>query len=163
MEQQMDALIGFGGSSFEDRLDQQFREMDRQLDRAFADMDKIQRELDADLARSMQQLQQQEPGVHIERREERSSSNNAAVRQYSPLLFAVIVLAGAYAAVTAAFNRNYELTTYKRDGSRWRLLLLWPVLFLFSKSFRHQMGSALKGEKVKVTQSMDEGSSSPAS
>jgi hypothetical protein len=56
----------------EARMDQQFREFDRQFDRAFADMDKAQRQLDAELARSMQQLQQQEPGVRIERREERA-------------------------------------------------------------------------------------------
>jgi len=82
IEQQMDALMGFGGGSFEDRLDQQFRQMDNQLDRAFADLDKMQRQLDAELSRSLQRLQQQEPGVHIERREERSSSSNAAVHQY---------------------------------------------------------------------------------
>lgn len=53
-------------------MEQQFREMDRQFDRAFEDMDRVQRQMDAELARSMRQLQQQEPGVRIERREERA-------------------------------------------------------------------------------------------
>jgi hypothetical protein len=83
---------------------------------------------------------------------------------FSPLLFAALILSGAYAAVTAAFNRNYELTTYKQQG-KWQLLLMWPVLVLFSKNFRQQFVSALKGEKVKVLHSMDEqpGSSSSSS
>jgi hypothetical protein len=83
---------------------------------------------------------------------------------FSPLLFAALVLAGAYAAVTAAFNRNYELTTYKQQG-KWQLLLMWPVLALFSKNFRQQFVSALKGEKVKVLHAEEEqpGSSSSSS
>jgi hypothetical protein len=74
---------------------------------------------------------------------------------FSPLLFAALMLAGAYAAVTAAFNRNFELTTYKQQG-KWQLLLMWPLLVLFSNNFRQQFVSALKGEKVKVLHSMDE-------
>lgn len=68
---------------------------------------------------------------------------------FNPLLFAAVVLAGAYAAVTAAFARNYDLTTYG-ERSRWRLLLLWPVLAVFSRRFWRQFSSALRGEKVRL-------------
>eukprot|EP00882_Tetradesmus_deserticola_P006985 GHRQ01007357.1.p1 GENE.GHRQ01007357.1~~GHRQ01007357.1.p1 ORF type:complete len:250 (+),score=99.69 GHRQ01007357.1:379-1128(+) len=161
----------------EARMDEQFRDFDRQFDRAFADMDKVQRQLDAELARSLRQLQQQEPGVRIERQEERAPGSyryfeSIQIRSggttsmtvltpahstslFSPLLFAALVLAGAYAAVTAAFNRNFELTTYKAQG-KWQLLLMWPVLAPLSRNFRQQFVSALKGEKVKVLHSMDE-------
>lgn len=74
---------------------------------------------------------------------------------FNPLLLLAVVMAGAYAAVTAAFNRNYGLTTYKQQG-KWQLLLLWPFLIPFSNSFRQQFVSALKGEKVKVMDSMDQ-------
>lgn len=80
---------------------------------------------------------------------------HTAAPMFSPLLLAAVVLAGAYAAITTAFNRNYELTTYKQQG-KWQLVLLWPVLALFSRGFRQQFSSALRGEKVKVLQSMEE-------
>lgn len=70
---------------------------------------------------------------------------------FNPLLFAALVLAGAYAAVTAAFARNYDLTTYC-ERAKWRLLLLWPVLSVFSKPFWRQFSSALRGEKVRVNE-----------
>lgn len=168
----------------EQRMDQQFREMDQQFDRAFADLDRAQRELDADLARSMRQLQQQEPGVKIERREERGpgsyryfesihirSGSSMSITTltpapstavFNPLLLIAVVMAGAYAAITAAFNRNYDLTTYKQGG-KWQLLLLWPFLLPLSKSFRQQFISALKGEKVKVLSSMEQQESSISS
>jgi outer membrane protein TolC len=74
VDSQMDSFMSPFSSmrQMEARMDEQFREFDRQFDRAFADVDKAQRQLDAELARSMRQLQQQEPGVSIERREERS-------------------------------------------------------------------------------------------
>lgn len=40
---------------------------------------RIQRDLDAELSRSMRQLQQQEPGVRIERREELSPGSYRCV------------------------------------------------------------------------------------
>jgi hypothetical protein len=71
LQQQFDAMDAFSGGSragaadpFVDsfaRMQQQMRDMERQLDRAFAGADAAQR-----------QLQQQEPGVRIERREERA-------------------------------------------------------------------------------------------
>jgi hypothetical protein len=82
---------------------------------------------------------------------------------FNPLLFAAVVLAGAYAAVTAAFARNYDLTTYG-DRAKWRLLLLWPVLAVFSKQFWRQFSSALRGEKVRVNEDeVARGSSGPSS
>lgn len=74
-----------------------------------------------------------------------------------------MVLAGAYAAVTAAFARNYDLTTYG-DRAKWRLLLLWPVLAVFSKQFWRQFSSALRGEKVRLNEDeVASGSSGPSS
>lgn len=72
---------------------------------------------------------------------------------FNPLLLFAVMTAGAYAAVTAAFNRNYDLTTYKQQG-KWQLLLVWPFLLTLSQKFRHQFVSALKGEKVKVLDRM---------
>lgn len=77
---------------------------------------------------------------------------------FNTLLFAAIVLAGAYAAVTAAFARNYDLTLYGQC-EKWKLLLLWPVLALSSKTFWRQFSSALRGEKVKVKEVTGDGSS----
>lgn len=51
--------------------------------------------------------------------------------------------AGFWAAATAAFNRRYGLTTY-REESRWRLLLLWPLLLLTSPEFREQFWAAVR-------------------
>jgi hypothetical protein len=74
VDREMDSFLSPFSSmhQMEARMDEQFREFDRQFDRAFADVDRAQRQLDAELARSMRQLQQQEPGVRIERREERA-------------------------------------------------------------------------------------------
>jgi uncharacterized protein (DUF885 family) len=76
MDQQFQQMGPFGGPSlrnmrsFEDSMQQQFREMDRQFDRAFADMGRAQQKMDAEIERSLRQLQEQQPGVRIERREE---------------------------------------------------------------------------------------------
>eukprot|EP00879_Flechtneria_rotunda_P001311 GHRR01001461.1.p1 GENE.GHRR01001461.1~~GHRR01001461.1.p1 ORF type:complete len:264 (+),score=69.25 GHRR01001461.1:258-1049(+) len=182
MEQQVgqdtqDFMLPFSSiRRFEDSMNQQMREMDRQFDRAFADMDRLQLEFDQEMEHSMRRLQEQPPGVRIERREERSAGSyryfeSIQIRQgttvattvtpmysqplamFNPMLFAAVMLAGAYAAITAAFSKNYDFTTYKRDGSRWQLLLLWPVLVPFSNAFRQQFVSALKGEKFKVLDS----------
>lgn len=55
-------------------------------------------------------------------------------------------LAGFWAAATAAFNRQFSLTTY-REESRWRLLLLWPLLLLTSAEFREQFWAAVRGRR----------------
>ena len=52
--------------------------------------------------------------------------------------------AGFWAAATAAFNRGYQMTTFKED-SRWRLLLLWPLLLLTNRDFRVQFWAAVRG------------------
>jgi hypothetical protein len=67
-----------------------------------------------------------------------------------PLLVA-LVCAGAYAALTSAFARNFDLTLYAaRD--KVRLALTWPLLLATSPSFRAQFVSAVvKGERVRVT------------
>lgn len=77
MEQQFQQMDPFGGGSssfrsLEDRMQQNMREMDRQMDRVWGDLDRAQREMDAELQRGLRQLQEQQPGVRIERQEEKS-------------------------------------------------------------------------------------------
>ncbi|KAL4447294.1 hypothetical protein ABPG77_007327 [Micractinium sp. CCAP 211/92] len=62
----------------------------------------------------------------------------------APWLLLAGALAGFWAAATAAFNRRFHLTIYK-EGSRWRLLLLWPVLLIVSPEFRQQFMAAVRG------------------
>lgn len=69
---------------------------------------------------------------------------------FSPLLTLALVLAGAWAAITAAFARNYDKTTYSA-ASKGKIFLLWPFLAAFSARFRQQFVSALRGVPVKVT------------
>lgn len=84
-EQQFTQMDPFGASGFpsmrgfEDRMQQQMQEMDKQFDRAFADMDRAQQQLDAELERGLRQLQEQQPGVRIERREEKSPGSYRCV------------------------------------------------------------------------------------
>ena len=74
---------------------------------------------------------------------------------FNPLLLAALIFSGAYAAVTAAFARNFDLTTYQRQR-KFQLVLLWPFLVIASPEFRQQLVSALKGEKVTVTRGQDD-------
>jgi hypothetical protein len=89
-EQQFTQMDPFGASGFpsmrgfEDRMQQQMQEMDKQFDRAFADMDRAQQQLDAELERGLRQLQEQQPGVRIERREEKSPGSYRCVRWWMP-------------------------------------------------------------------------------
>jgi len=76
----------------------------------------------------------------------------AAAASPPPLhLLAALVAAGAYAGLTAAFARNYDLTLYAaRD--KLRLALAWPLLLLTSRPFRAQFLTAVvRGERVRVT------------
>jgi hypothetical protein len=59
------------------------------------------------------------------------------------------VLVGTYAAVSAAFARNFDLTTFHKRH-RWQLVLLWPFLALFSPAFKAQFLHAIAGRKVRV-------------
>lgn len=78
---------------------------------------------------------------------------------FSPLLAAALVLSALYTAVTARFSLTYPLTTFsERGATKWRLLLTWPYLAAYSKKFRSQFVSALRGQKVKATDSVDGGS-----
>lgn len=61
-------------------------------------------------------------------------------------LLLAAALAGFWVAATAAFNRRFSLTTY-REESRWRLLLLWPLLLLTSAEFREQFWAAVRGRR----------------
>lgn len=54
--------------------------------------------------------------------------------------------AGFWAAATAAFNRGYQATVFKEE-SRWRLLLLWPLLLLTNAEFRQQFWAAVRGRR----------------
>ncbi len=139
----------------------------------------MQQDLDAELGRSMRELSRVQPDVRIERREQQHSMpGHYSYRYYqsiqvhggagyaasttlaaapaaqanflSPLVIVAVVLAAAWAAVTAGFARRYELTTYS-NASRVKLLLLWPLLAPFSASFRQQFVAALRGERIKIT------------
>lgn len=77
-----------------------------------------------------------------------ASLSPAAAGPGPAALLSVAVLVGGYAALTAAFNRNYQLTSYA-EQKRWLLLALWPLLFLFSPKFREQFSAAVKGERVR--------------
>lgn len=57
------------------------------------------------------------------------------------------MLVGSYLALTAAFARNYALTNYA-ESKRWLLVMLWPLLFLFSPKFREQFAAAVRGQKA---------------
>lgn len=86
-------------------------------------------------------------------------AHSSAPALASPLLLAAVVAVGAWAALTAALARNFDLTTYKASR-KWQLLLLWPLLLPLSAAFRAQFLSALRGEKVRVLDSIDGGDSS---
>ncbi len=60
-----------------------------------------------------------------------------------------VVLVGSYLALTVAFARNYALTNYM-ESKRWLLVMLWPLLFLFSPKFREQFAAAVRGQKAGV-------------
>lgn len=74
MDRQMDSMFDFSSiRRFDQAIDQQMRDMDRQMDRAFGDMRRLSQEMDRDLERTMRQLQQQQPGIRIERQEQTSA------------------------------------------------------------------------------------------
>ena len=79
---------------------------------------------------------------------------HAAPSMFSPVLALALVAAGVWAAVAAAFARNFGLTTYAQR-SQLKLTLLWPFLAAFSRNFRQQLSSALRGVPVKVTKDSD--------
>jgi len=111
-----------------------------------------------------------QPNVQIRRSEERGSSSyryyesisitSGGPRYYtvpahaagpSPLLFVAALLAGIYAALAAAFARNFHLTTYQ-DRARWWMALAWPLLLLFSPAYRAQFLAAVRGLRVGTKQ-----------
>lgn len=76
-----------------------------------------------------------------------------------PVVLYPALHAGFWAAATAAFHRRYHLTTY-REGSRWQMLLLWPLLLLTSAEFRRQFWAALRGRRAPEQQA-GEGTGEP--
>ncbi|GBF88972.1 hypothetical protein Rsub_01471 [Raphidocelis subcapitata] len=156
-------------------MDAAFRRMDRVMDESFRDMQRMQRDLDAELARGARELSQQQPGVRIERSEQRgvgsyrfyesieirsgpltalvpAPAHAPAAPLFSPLLVAALALGAAWAGVTALFARNYGLTLFS-ERSKARLLATWPYLAAFSGRFREQFVSALRGRRVKAAES----------
>lgn len=59
--------------------------------------------------------------------------------------------AGFWAAATAAFHRRFHMTTYK-EGARWQLLLLWPLLLVISPEFRQQFLAVVRGLRAQGEQ-----------
>lgn len=135
----------------------------------------MQRRMDeAFLRDARQQQQQQQPGVVIERSEQRSpgsyryyehievrigppmaalspayDATSPAAGGFSPLLAAAVALTAAWAAVTAALARRYDLTVFS-ERSRAQVLLAWPYLLAFSGRFREQFGAAMRGKKARA-------------
>ncbi|KAL4443600.1 hypothetical protein ABPG75_011337 [Micractinium tetrahymenae] len=72
----------------------------------------------------------------------------AAAHLGGPWLLLAAALAGFWAAATAAFHHRFHLTIYK-EGSRWQLLLLWPLLLIISPEFRQQFLVAVRGQRSK--------------
>ncbi|GFR41880.1 hypothetical protein Agub_g2663 [Astrephomene gubernaculifera] len=85
-----------------------------------------------------------------------SVSTTTAPSIATPLLVSAMVTVGGYAALTTAFNRNYQLTTYA-ESKRWLLLLLWPLLVLFSPKFREQFVAAVQGRRVELKRDGSDG------
>ncbi|GAB4813580.1 hypothetical protein N2152v2_000626 [Parachlorella kessleri] len=62
-------------------------------------------------------------------------------------LMAAAFVAGSWAVATAAFSSGYHLTPY-REGKRWLMLLLWPLLLVTSAEFRGQFWAAVRGRRL---------------
>lgn len=156
-------------------MDLAFRDVDRAMDQSLREVQRMQQQMDAEVARTVKEVQKQQqqlPGVRVERSEQRGYGSYRyyesieirtgpmtalAPATYapgpaslsSPLLIAALALGALWAAFTALFAKNYNLTLFS-DSARWRLLLTWPYLAAFSGRFRTQFLSALRGQKVKT-------------
>jgi hypothetical protein len=154
------------------------------LDASLQEARRQQQQLERDLEAQRQQQQQQDGGTgglraRIERSEQRGvgsyryyehieirsgpyyyapppaySSLPAHAAAPLPLAALAVAVAVVWAAVTAAFARNYALTTFA-DAAKARLLLTWPYLLAFSKKFRAQFVSALRGRPYKAAERLD--------
>ncbi|CAD7704694.1 unnamed protein product [Ostreobium quekettii] len=150
-----------------------FDDFDAQFESMSADMYRMQRRMDAEMERMMREsrevqrralerVQESQPGVRIERREESYpggysysesvvvSSGGMVVAHQAPAplfgsigVFALALVACIYAVGTALFNRNFKATAF-REGSRWRLSALWPWLLIVSPKFRRQFWAAVR-------------------
>lgn len=59
-------------------------------------------------------------------------------------LLVAALIAGAWTAVTMAFNKGYKKTIYSEDVvKKVPLLLFWPILLVFSAKFREQFNAAI--------------------
>lgn len=163
----------FGGmAQFDREMDALSRQLDAEIGRTMEAARRMEASARADADRALAQAQQgviiSEPGIQVRRSEERgvnsyryyeSISISSGPTRYhygpqltagglgpSPWLFAVAMMAGAYAALAAAFTRNLRLTTYN-SKTGWQLGLLWPFLVVTSKGFREQFFAAVRGQR----------------
>ena len=60
-----------------------------------------------------------------------------------PGILLLSLLLGAWVSVTAAFNKRYHMTVYA-ENRRWTILILWPLLILFSPKFRQEFFTVLQ-------------------
>jgi len=155
------------------------------MDQSFRDMQRMQQQMDEELSRSMSELQQQQPGIRMERSEQRGYNSYRYYERieisagpvaayapmhaapppaalFSPLLIGALALGAVWAAVTALFAKNYDLTLFS-ERMRGRLLLQWPYLAAFSEKFRGQFVSALRGQRVKAAEEVGGGGGSGGS
>eukprot|EP01023_Acetabularia_acetabulum_P065643 TRINITY_DN8717_c0_g1_i1.p2 TRINITY_DN8717_c0_g1~~TRINITY_DN8717_c0_g1_i1.p2 ORF type:complete len:238 (-),score=25.16 TRINITY_DN8717_c0_g1_i1:695-1408(-) len=156
-------------SSFDDIFNRQLEEM-RQVERQ---MDQFQNKIERNFQELDRQMQEQKnsrqftnEGANFQYKYESRESGGAYSRYeryqviqsnvplyqqkiveqqqigFSPLTAAAIIAAACYAAMTAFFAANYGNTNFRND-KKWLLLLMWPVLLVFSQDFRQQMRKAL--------------------
>ena len=70
-----------------------------------------------------------------------AAAHLAAPLAHLGLLLAAVVT-GFWAAGSLALHRRYALTPYK-EGTRWWLVLAWPLLMLVSPKFRQDVMAAV--------------------
>lgn len=66
-----------------------------------------------------------------------------------PGLLLLSALLGAWLSVTVAFNKRYHMTVYA-ENRRWMILILWPLLLLFSPKFREEFFTVLHKMKNRL-------------
>lgn len=77
-------------------------------------------------------------------------------------LLLAAVLAGAWAAGSAALARAYSLTSYREGSTKVLLVLLWPLLALLSRSFREQFVAVVMQQQVRGSSRQQAAAAAPA-
>lgn len=66
----------------------------------------------------------------------------------SAILGLALLLTAAYSAAALAFNKGYQATKFsEKPIHRLRMVLLWPLLYIFSSNFRKEFKAAIQQTK----------------